>query len=439
MSSSIYIPHHIPLLNGDSISLPPSKSIAARMLILRALQDSFTIPDTYAPATLPEDLYHLSVALSLSRQSSTQVISVGESGTAMRFMLAYLCAKPCTEDIRLEGEGRQHQRPIAPLVDALRSLGARIDYIEQEGYPPLLIHPCRLTAQSIELDASESSQYLSALLLIAPLVTGEQEYKIKLLKEGNLASAPYVEITRSCMRQEGFIWQQTGDVFSYTSEETKSTERLEDMFVEGDWTAVSYVYLLSLLSQYSGVGSTSSLYVKNMSLPSIQGDCQVLVDIARRLGVDTERDSKGIRLISHRGRLLPSNMELDCYDTPDLVPTLVAMLLTLKIPFTLRRVAHLRLKESDRLMALVQECSKIGFDLIEGEQTLSWDGTRREYPQGAPIRLETYGDHRIAMALAPLFASLHQGGVEVQNPEVVKKSFPSYWSLLTSVGYRINN
>lgn len=437
MSSRLYIPHHRPRLTGGDISLPPSKSIAARMLILRAVEGQPAGLEGYDVATLPEDLHSLSMALSASLDSSCRVISVGESGTAMRFVLAYLCARSCRGVVRLEGTGRQHQRPIAPLVEALRSLGAHIEYLQEQGYPPLLIHPARLHARSIVLDASDSSQYLSALMLIAPLIVGDGKYEIALLG-GRLASAPYVEITRQCMDALGYHWQQSDGVFSYTSKVVEQVSEESSVLVEGDWTAASYAYLLSALSRdVEPLGSASSLYLPGLSLPSSQGDSQMMIDVAGRLGIETNRTADGIQLVCHTGHPLPSHMELDCYGTPDLVPTLVAMLLALGVPFVLNGVAHLRLKESDRLMALAQECAKIGFDLVVAQDSLSCNGTRREYDGDRPISLVTYGDHRIAMALAPLMGALHCGGVYVLDPDVVNKSFPSYWSMLSRLGYRI--
>lgn len=437
MPASFYIPHYRPCPKGERISLPPSKSIAARMMILRAAQGVSSHLKDYDIATLPEDLLSLSRALSASLAPSCRVVSVGESGTAMRFMLAYLCAKPCREVVRLEGTGRQHQRPIAPLVEALRSLGAQIEYLAVEGYPPLLIHPCRLSAGSVVIDASDSSQYLSALMLIAPLIAGHGQYKIELL-DGRLASAPYVEITRLCMDRLGYHWQQRAGVFSYTPKAIAQTSSEASVLVEGDWTAASYTYLLCALSRDTEASSLApSLYLPGLTLPSSQGDSQIMVEVARALGIETDRSAETLRLLCHTEYTLPGRMELDCYGTPDLVPTLVAMLLALGVSFELRGVAHLRLKESDRLMALAEECAKLGFDFDMRQDSLSWDGTRRDYDRDTPIRLATYGDHRIAMALAPLMSALHPRGVYVLEPDVVGKSFPSYWSMLSSLGYRI--
>ncbi len=437
MSSSLYIPPHRPLLLGESLPLPPSKSIAARQLILQAIEGSSGVLDGYDWAELPEDLRNLSRALASSCDRSASTISVGESGTAMRLMLAYLCASPLAHPVRLEGTARQHHRPIAPLVEALRALGGQIDYLGTEGYPPLLISPSPLHARAIQLDASASSQYLSALMLIAPRLTEGGEYKIELLG-GRLASAPYVEITRACMQEAGYHWQQNRKIFSYISREETSPTSLVTSAVESDWTAASYAYLLSVLSMDTEASAGGgSVLLPGLRLPSIQGDSVALVEVASQLGIETKAHAGGIQLVVASRSSSLDRIELDCYDTPDLVPTLVAMFLARQVPFVLRRVAHLRLKESDRLLALAQECTKLGFSLEIGDDTLTWTGRRHDYDKRAPIGLETYRDHRIAMALAPLMAAIHPRGVWVMSPEVVGKSYPGYWAMLSKVGYKI--
>lgn len=390
--------------------------MARRLLLLPPEMLPSEIPHDY-----PIDIQALTQAIRIL-YSGGDHIDVHESGTAMRFMAAYLAAYPTSaRSIILQGAGRQHQRPIAPLIDALRDLGAEIEYLAQEGFPPLKITPKRLKAKAISLNASSSSQYLSALMLIAPLLEGEG-YRID-TTEYPITSRPYATMTLYCMKDWGYKWEETRcGVFSYHGGERDNATNL----LEADWTAASYAYLCMSL------GEVSELYLPNLRLPSLQGDCLLLPKIFESLGVHTYSLDEGIKL--HKCSPQDEPIIFDCCACPDLVPSIVSSCLGLGRTFRLTGVAHLRIKESDRLEALRQETSKLGIILKLEDDAISWSPQDLAPLSAEPIVLNTHGDHRMAMALAPLFAQ-KLGNIAIDTPEVVSKSFPRYWDVLRSLGY----
>ena len=399
-----------------SWSLPPSKSLWARVLLLDVLQDKLPYLE-FAEGT-PQDILALHAALR-TYQEGAEEINVSESGTAMRFICAYL-AVTTQRPVRLSGTGRQHERPIAPLVEALRSQGAKIAYLNHEGYPPLLIEPSTFAWQGCELDASSSSQYLSALLLLAPaLPVG---FQVDTRRYG-LASRPYALMTIAQLREQGFIWEEEpSGLFCYRGkkeEDSRSTSPFERGY-EADWSAASYAYaLLSLLP----IGSTIEL--SGLALPSLQGDAAYLVQLFEQLGVHTEKTEAGI-CITHtteEGKHAPFTAHMS--HCPDLVPAVVSALIGRSEAFTLSGVAHLRIKESDRLQALADELAKLGVKLTLGPDSLSWDGKTPLSVHSSAPSLSPHGDHRIAMALALL--ALRVPKLRMQEPEVVAKSFPHFW------------
>lgn len=392
--------------------LPRSKSLWARRLLLDALEGCRQPLRT--DEALPDDIRALASALDALEQGET-VIDVLESGTAMRLMLAYLAGKT-DRPRRLCGQGRQHQRPIAPLVEALRELGAKIDYLGEAGYPPLAISPASLTATTAHLDASASSQYLSALFLLAPFLA--EVTSIDTRPHG-IASRPYAQMTLALLAERGYRWEEREEgCFTYRGRVAPSTAPLSE--VEGDWSAASYAY--SLLT-FLPVGSTCSL--PSLQMPSLQGDAEALQEIFGVLGIQTERDTAGICL-KRVATVAPPSFVYGMQHCPDLAPAVVVAFLGQAIPFQLTGVAHLRIKESDRLLALQTELAKLGYPLNVAPDALAWQGRREEAPT-SPL-LSPHGDHRIAMALAPL--ALHQGELRLSTPEVVAKSFPHYWQEL---------
>lgn len=408
------------------ISLPLSKSIGARHLMLSAIcrRNVFFLGEHVE--SLPRDLIDLVKALKDFDEGKT-VINVAESGTAMRFMLSYISVYTQCK-IRLEGTGRQHERPIKPLVDALLQLGCNITYLEKTGYPPLLIEPAEITPKPIKLDASKSSQYLSALLLLAPLIEDEA-FSIEPIG-GMIASRPYIDITIEILREYGFYWQYIDSIFRVASIPKKHLN-INNLQLEGDWSAASYFYMLQSLHP------AESIQLKNLIIPSLQGDSKLLIKLYQDLGVITTEVENGIRLSAGKGRNTTEVIVVSCNQQPDLVPALVATFIGLNQSFCIEGIAHLRLKESDRIAALTTEISKLGIDLKANEDSLEWDGQSSQRSITEPFKLSTYQDHRIAMALAPLMASLNELGVIIDNPECVSKSFPSYWAEIEKLGYTL--
>ena len=394
-------------------TLPASKSLWARALILEAISQGHLKREAL-PQDVPEDIRALQDALLAYEQGATE-INVGESGTAMRFMTAYLAATTARPLI-LSGMGRQHQRPIAPLVTALLELEAHISYLQEDGYPPLRITPVKHLDGYTHLDASSSSQYLSALLLLCPRM--KAGYTIDTGEE-HIASYPYALMTLEQLRAYGHLWEEAPrGYFTYLGQREVTTP---PPLYEADWSAASYTYaLLSLLPM------GSSIKLQGLCLPSLQGDARHLVHIFEQIGIDTETTEGGI-MITHRGKQPPSHGSFTAHmnECPDLVPAVVVALVGRNTPFTLTGVAHLRIKESDRLQALSDELAKLGVQLSLGEDSLSWDGKTSLCSEGGITTLSPHGDHRIAMALSLL--ALRLPSLRMEHPEVVGKSFPNFW------------
>ena len=426
MAEKILTYKNLEVKGTKEISLPLSKSIGARHLMLSAIckRNVFSLGEHVE--SLPRDLIDLVKALKDFHEDNT-IINVAESGTAMRFMLSYISVHTQSK-IRLEGTGRQHERPIKPLVDTLLQLGCNITYLEKIGYPPLLIEPAEITPKPIKLDASKSSQYLSALLLLAPLIE-DKAFSIEPIG-GIIASRPYIDITIEILREYGFHWQYIDGVFRVASIPEKHLN-INNLQLEGDWSAASYFYMLQRLHP------VEPIQLKNLIRPSLQGDSKLLIKLYQDLGVITTEVENGIKLSSGKERNTTGAIVVSCNQQPDLVPALVATFIGLNKRFRIEGIAHLRLKESDRIAALTTEISKLGIDLKANEDSLEWDGQSSQRSITEPFKLSTYQDHRIAMALAPLMASRNKLGVIIDNPECVSKSFPSYWAEIEKLGYTL--
>ncbi|WP_314054412.1 hypothetical protein [Porphyromonas catoniae] len=411
--------------------LPPSKSLLARQLVLASLEGRPLPTDLDSREDLPQDIHVLLSALR-SEAEGVSVISVGESGTAMRFMTAYLSAK-ATRSLRLEGTARQHERPIAPLVEAMRQLGAKIHYLERVGYPPLSIEPAVLHGGRVTLDASHSSQYLSALLLLAPIL----QERVEISLTHPLVSAPYALMTQAVLQGAGYPWvTQEDGAFTYDPVDRIEAKQLPQLPLveEADWSAASYAYaLISLLP----IGAECRL--PRLMLPSPQGDSLYLPSLFEALGVTTEVGDGVVRL---RKVCLPQQKSFHAHlsSCPDLVPALVAALVGNDVAFRIEGIGHLRIKESDRLGALASEFLKLHIPLCVEADALSWNHQRLPSPTTSsttssqpshPPQINPHQDHRIAMALALMAVRVKQ--LCISSPDCVKKSFPSYWEQLREI------
>ncbi len=391
-------------LEGE-VQLPGSKSISNRALIVDALTGGGC---SLSGLSDSDDTQTLFEAL----KSKSEHIDVGMAGTAYRFLTAYLACKGERATI-LQGSLRMHKRPIGILVEALQQLGASITYIEKKNFPPLKISPRVLKGGVVELDAGVSSQYLSALLMIAPLLQGGLVLKL----QGVHRSVPYVQMTLNLMSHFGVEAQFENNLIVVKEQ----PYRPGSLKIERDWSSAVYWYQLVALCP------DGSLLLHGLSADSWQGDSRV-GDIFSNLGVNTVFEKSGARLI-HNKEVTVDYLELDCRAFPDLVQSLVVCCVLKHIAFRFSGLETLYIKETDRVAALKHEVLKLGAVLHEPQHgVIFWDGER--VPRQKSLNINTYGDHRMAMAFACVGAC-HP--VSIENPEVVSKSYPSFWEELARV------
>jgi len=393
-----------------SIILPSSKSIANRALIIHAL--------SYSPYPI-ENLSDSDDTRVMEQvfNSNSNHFDIGHAGTAMRFLTAFL--SQIVGEWTITGSDRMKQRPIGILVDALTKLGARIEYAQDEGFPPLKIYGSHLKGCLLELDGSISSQYISALLMIAPTL----EDGLTLRLQNKITSRPYIEMTLKLMEQFGVqhIWKGNEIRIS----EQKYTAR--PFSVEADWSGASYWYELAVMAE------ELDLELIGLSTKSLQGDA-IISQWFEQLGIKTTATEKGSRLTKN-GKPLPKFLHLNFIENPDVAQTFAVLCIMKQIPFHFTGLETLKIKETDRIAALQTELVKFGAQLTEPAQgELKWDGT---FPLDKQLRpeIETYQDHRMALAFAP--ACMWFGPVAIVDPMVVTKSYPDYWEDLKKVGFKV--
>lgn len=395
--------HIQPTEMNIQLTLPSSKSISNRALMLNALADS------------PYDIQNLSDCddtrvLVKALHSNDTIFDIGAAGTAMRFLTAFL-SKTLGEWV-ITGSERMKNRPIRLLVDALRTLGARIEYIEKEGFPPLRIFGSALLGGEIRLNGGVSSQYISALMMIAPYM--QQGLKIEL--EGDVISMPYIRMTMSMMKEYGVDVDVENNRINIKPQLYKPIQYK----VESDWSAASYWY------EVLSVAGKGQILLKGLNANSLQGDSYVAT-LFEGLGVSTEYRSEGV-LLTSTGHYT-AQFEYDFVDQPDVAQTFAVTCCLNNIPFHFRGVQSLKIKETDRVNALINELAKLGFVLFEPtEGVLAWKGERCE--PATNISIATYEDHRMAMAFAPVALKMP---IRIENPEVVSKSYPNFWNDVAQV------
>lgn len=393
-----------------SVQLPASKSISNRALILHALSGGATRPENLSDC---DDTQVMIRAL----DHMPDVIDIHAAGTAMRFLTAYLCVTPGTHVIT--GTERMQQRPIRILVDALRTLGARIEYAGNEGFPPLRITGTRLTGSEIELAGNVSSQYISALLMIGAVLPAG----LKLRLTGDIISRPYINLTLQLMHDFG---AQAGWTSESSIAVTPGGYRDTPFRVESDWSAASYWYQMTALTS-----GNAEVELPGLRAHSPQGDSRG-AELFARLGVQTEFTPQGVKL---RKEGQPAErLDEDLVDIPDLAQTFVVTCCLLGVPFRFTGLQSLKIKETDRICALITELRKLGYTVhAEQDSILWWDGER--CPADPQPAIDTYEDHRMAMAFAP--ACLVRPDIRINNPQVVSKSYPRYWDDLRAAGFGI--
>lgn len=380
------------------------------MLIIRALARSAAELHNLSDS---DDTRVLEKAL----EENSLLKDVGHAGTSMRFLTAYL---PTLEgEFELTGSDRMKQRPVGPLVDALKQLGAHVEYLENEGCPPLKIVGGGLKGGSIEIDAGISSQFISALMMIGPGIAGGLHIKLK----GEVVSATYINMTLALMNRCGTQARFEGKEISIP----EAMYSVDDFMVESDWSGASYWFQIAALLP------GSEILLPNLSNESLQGD-SVLVSLFESLGVNSRFTEQGLLIRSIKGEL-PKHFEYDFTLCPDLAQTCAVTLCALGIPFRFTGTRTLRMKETDRIAALGSELKKLGFELSNDPagEWMAWDGKRCETQQDPLIA--TYHDHRMAMSFAPLAASL--GSIAIEDPGVVSKSYPGFWKDLEKAGFGI--
>ncbi|MCD8304502.1 MAG: 3-phosphoshikimate 1-carboxyvinyltransferase [Prevotellaceae bacterium] len=393
------------------INLPASKSISNRALVLSALSGGVHPPINLSDC---DDTRVMLRAL----QGCDTLVDIGAAGTAMRFLSAYFSVtKGCHE---ITGTERMLRRPIGVLVTALRQLGASVSYMGAEGFPPLRIEGRELSGGSLCLPGDVSSQYISALLMIAPRVSGG----LCLRLTGGTVSRPYIDMTLSLMREFGAEARWEGDDVICVSERPY---RAVEYSVEADWSAASYWYEAVALSRDAG----AEVSLEGLCGQSLQGDSRVS-EFFLPLGVRTTFTPDGVRL--SKCPMTVSHLELDLREQPDLAQTLVATCCCLGVTFRLRGLRNLRIKETDRIRAMQTELGKLGFILgATDDGEICWTGERTKAHSFPSI--DTYDDHRMAMSLAP--CCLRCGALSINNPSVVSKSYPRFWDDLASAAFRI--
>ena len=400
-----------------TISLPASKSISNRALIIYALSGGKNMPSNLSDCDDTEVIIN-------ALRNMPKEIDIKAAGTAMRFMTAYLSVMEGTHI--LTGTERMKHRPISILVDALRKLGANIEYVGTEGYPPLRITGQSLNGGLLEIPGNVSSQYISALLMTAPML--KEGMTLHLL--GDIISRPYIDLTLWMMGEFGADAEWfSNDTIVVKPQPYKS----RDYFIESDWSGASYWYEMMALC----ADKRSEVKLTGLMDGSKQGDSTTRY-IFSLLGVKTQFESKQAGIaqtvtLKQNGRCVPK-LEYDFINSPDLAQTFVVTCAAKGIPFHFKGLSTLKIKETDRIKALKTEMRKLGYVLQDHNNSeLIWDGERCDpsFEQG----IDTYEDHRMALAFAP-YAFLHDKLI-INNPQVVTKSYPHYWEDLRLAGFTI--
>ena len=395
------------------IMLPASKSISNRALIINALANG-----THPLENL-SDCDDTQVMLRALQAQPGETIDIMAAGTAMRFLTAYLSVTP--GDRIITGTQRMKQRPIGILVDALRELRANIEYVEKEGFPPLRIQGTTLTKSHISLPGNISSQYISALLMIAPTLKNGLQVTLT----GDIISRPYIDLTLQLMKDFG---AQASWLNDHELKVEPQPYRSTPYYIEGDWSAASYWHEIVALSKDATI-TLPSLFRK-----SYQGDSK-MADQFALLGARTSYKENGITILKPKMVDISQaiHVNLDFTNQPDLAQTFVVTCALQNITFRFTGLQTLKIKETDRIAALICEMKKLGYVLHEAEDSiLYWNGERCERSGEA---IDTYEDHRMAMAFAP--ACLVMDNICINNPQVVSKSYPHYWDDLKAAGFII--
>jgi len=405
MNILLQTPHSV--LKGR-IAITGSKSETNRLLLLQALYPNITLSNI----SNSDDSEVMQKAL----KGNEEIIDIHHAGTAMRFLTAFFAVN-AGRDVVLTGSSRMQERPIKILVEALEQLGAKISYEKETGYPPIRIQGQKITASKVTMAADVSSQYISALLLIAPKL----ENGLELTLEGEITSIPYIKMTLALLNELDIQNSFEGNVIKV---HPKVKVESKEITVESDWSSASYFFSLAALSK------EASISLSSYKETSLQGD-SALVEIYRSFGVETKFDGHTITL-SKQPNFILKTIQFDLNNTPDIAQTIVVTCLGLGIGCHLTGLHTLKIKETDRLEALKTELTKLGANISVTNESLTLmpSGTINEN-----VTIATYNDHRMAMAFAPLALKVP---IIIENAEVVSKSYPVFWNDLKSLSFDIS-
>ena len=390
------------------LTITGSKSETNRLLLLQALYPQLTIENQ----SNSDD----SIAMHKALNSQEKTKDIHHAGTAMRFLTAFFATKE-NSDIILTGSQRMQERPIALLVDALNALGGKISYVKEKGFPPLSIVGQQLEGGEVTLPANISSQYISAILLIAPKL----EKGVRLHLEGEITSLPYIKMTLALLERLGIKTSFEGKTIEIPYQDTieKQTQ-----VVESDWSSASYWFSTLCLAE------EGEIHLSNYREGSLQGDA-VLRKIYRQLGVESHFEGNTLILKKMTGFELPVKIELDLVEAPDIAQTIAVSCYGLGVACHLTGLHTLKIKETDRLLALEKELSKLGAVITVDDKSLLLAATQNFQSNQS---IDTYHDHRMAMAFAPLGLKIP---LFINDAGVVSKSYPSFWEDIKSTGFQV--
>lgn len=409
------------------INIPGSKSITNRALILASLSEKdvviknplFSDDTVYMIAALKklgnnieisQDKTYIKICGNKTREFGNQKIFVGNAGTVMRFLVAYIASGKGT--VVLEGNSRMNKRPIKELVESMRELGVSIEYLREEGYPPIKINAEGIFKSSVKVSGKNSSQYLSSILLSASYFNNDVEIVI----DDNIISKPYVTMTLKMIEQFGAHIETTSQGYKIYH---KKYDKISEYLVEGDMSSASYFLACALMTN-------STIKINNFFAQSIQGDYKLL-DILKNIGLKVIEQKETSITISGTEKYSGFNLRLN--DTPDIVPTLAAAALFAETPSEIRDVESLRVKECDRISAVCAEIKKLNGNIIEYEDGFKIIPKSLNEYKGCDI--ETYNDHRIAMSFTT--AGLKISDINILNPSCVSKTFPAFYNEIEKI------
>ena len=396
-----------------TISITGSKSETNRLLLLQALYPNLVLENT----SNSDDSEVMTKALQNTQfsNSDSQLIDIHHAGTAMRFLTAFFAVSEGKEVV-LTGSQRMTERPIKVLVEALQQLGAQIAYEKESGFPPIRIKGQKITQSKVSIPASVSSQYISALLLVAPKL----ENGIELTLVGEITSVPYIKMTLALLNEIGVETKFEENVITVKSLTTNSKQ--QTVTVESDWSSASYFFSLAALS------NEATIVLSSYKESSLQGD-SALVEIYAKMGVEARFEANNLTLVK-QPNFNHQSVTFDLNNTPDIAQTIVVTCLGLGIGCHLTGLHTLKIKETDRLEALRIELTKLGAAITVTNDSLTLEPTQEILEN---IAIDTYNDHRMAMAFAPLALRVP---IIINNAEVVSKSYPDFWTDLRSLGFQ---